>query len=84
MMLRYSAKRRVDALDSHGRKVKVALVQIELPDGGITSLVIEEAEMTALCHGNKALEQATIQSRCAHVVSQMTAGTASDLIITSH
>lgn len=79
--VRYHAKRFVPASrDAGGAKTElICMVQIELPDGGITSLAIPEAKIAAQCGRNPIAEEMMIQNEVRAVVASMLAGAGSDL-----
>ena len=86
MNVRYHAQRCVAAATSPGAPATtlIALVAIELPDGGITSLAINEDTITELAHGDPVKEELVIQAKVKEVVTSLLAGATGDLRITAN
>jgi hypothetical protein len=57
----------------------IAMVQIELPDGGVTALAIPEDEIRTECGGDIVKEEVFIQEKVKGVVVSMLAGATGDL-----
>ena len=81
MNIRYHAQRCVAAARTPDgpQDTLVAMVQIELPDGGVTALVIPEDEIRVECGGDIVKEEVFIQERVKGVVVSMLAGAVGDL-----
>jgi hypothetical protein len=84
MNVRYHAKRCVPAAVSPGMPptTLIAMVQIELPDGGITPLAINEETITEHAHGDIVKEELFIQQKVRETVNSMLAGATGDMILT--
>ena len=79
--VRYHAKRCVPAATAPGMPATtlIAMVMIELPDGGVTPLAINEDTITEHAHGDIVKEELFIQAKVKEVVSSMMAGAVGDL-----
>jgi hypothetical protein len=84
--VRYHAQRCVAAARRPGGipDTLVCMVQIELPDGGITPLVIPEDEITATASGDLVKEELFIQDRVKSVITSMFAGATGDLQLSAN
>jgi hypothetical protein len=81
MNVNYRAARCVAAAVSPGMPATtlICLVHIELPDGGITALAINEDTITEHAHGDIVKEELYIQSEVKRVITSMMAGAVGDL-----
>jgi hypothetical protein len=64
-MIEYLVQRNVLASTRPGGfpDTRIAMVQVKLPDGGLTQIAIREDEMKFECGGDPAKEQAFVRNR---------------------